>query len=78
MYYDTYHMFMNSKNPSPLPTTVQACDLHSSDFTEDPREVSELGWMRFYPRPKDPAIVGNYYYVIKLPMDFRPANVEIE
>ena len=40
--------------------------------------MGDYQWFRFYPRSKDgsPNSNGGYYYVVKLPDDFTPGNVE--
>lgn len=35
LYYDTFHLFMNSQNSAPLADTVRGCDYYTADFTED-------------------------------------------
>ena len=75
LYYDTFDIFMNSQNPVPLADSSRGCDYYTTDFAEDNYQVGDLGWLRFYPRTKDGNPGPGYYYVIKLPVEFTPANV---
>lgn len=65
---------MNSQNAAPLADTTRGCDYYTVDFAENGYEVGDLGYIRFYPRRKDASSTA-YYYVVKLPVDFTPANV---
>lgn len=64
---------MNSQNPAPLADTTRGCDHYTVDFAENGMELGDLGHIRFYPRRKDSSTT-DYYYVVKLPVDFTPAN----
>lgn len=74
LYYDTFDLFMNSQDPAPLGNNTVSCSLHTSTFTNPGYEVSGMQWMRFYPHRKDPS--GYYFYVIKMPSDYKPRNME--
>lgn len=64
---------MNSQNPAPLADTTRSCSEYSTDFAENGNEIGDLAYIRFYPRKKDSS-TSSYFYVIKLPLDFVPAN----
>lgn len=74
-FYDTYDLFMNSQVAAPVGTNLlQNCNAIVNDFTEDNMEVGQIGWIRFYPK-RIGAVTNPYYYVIKLPADFKPVHI---
>ena len=75
LYYDTFDLFMNSQTPAILADTSRACNAFSSDFAQNGNQGGDLAWIKFFPRKKD-ATAGDYFYVIKLPVDFTPAHTE--
>ena len=78
LYYDTYHLFMNSQTPSPAADQTRNCNHYTSDIFQSV-EVGAVGWFRFYPRSKGDSISSSvgYYYVIKLPEDYKPQHREV-
>ena len=73
LYYDTYDVFMNSQAPAPAGDSTVNCNQHS-DFAANNYQVGDRQWMRFYAYNK--GYSGSFYYVIKLPVDFIPYNIE--
>ncbi len=74
LYYDTFDLFMNSQTPAILADSSRACNTYTNDFAST-GQGGDLSWVRFYPRRKD-GTGGDYFYVIKLPVDFTPAHTE--
>ena len=64
---------MNSQNPAPAADSTVTCNQHS-DFSRDGYQVGDTEWMRFYTYNK--GYGGDFYYVIKLPVDFIPRHNE--
>lgn len=78
LYHDTFDLFMNSQTPSPAADQTRNCNHYTSDIFQSV-QVGDVGWFRFYPRNKGDSIDSSigYYYVIKLPEDWKPRHREV-
>jgi len=76
IYYDTFHLFMNSQTPTPTASTVDNCNTYCSGCTIFNGEVQTRNWFRFYPKAFSTVVGGvGYYYALDMTDVLKPRSL---